>query len=992
MLAVRPPIWIGALVLYLGCELALFGPAILGRLQTGAVGANPSSDFQVMTWSLEWWPWAVLHGHDPLHTNAVWAPWGYSTAWMTSIPALALLAAPMTLTLGPLAAYNVLMLAALPAAALAAYALCRELTHRFVPALIGGYIYGFSPYLLGQTIAQHLNLVQIWPFPLIALLAIRYLRGTCRPRWLVAGTAILGAIVLGSSLELLAVAAPVATVALVVAYVTAAAPRTSILKLTAWLATAGTFVGLLALPFAWLTLVQPRPPLPYAPERYAIDVANVVVPTTTVLGGTLATTLHLSAGFVGNVGEQGGYLGVPLLLVCLAAIVTDRRRGVWVAGVALVASFVWSMGPDIVIAGRTVASEPISLDRLPVLDLSLPSRMAFLTALAAAVLAAVGLARPRVRWLRLAAGAVVLVSLWPQHGQLSLPRGAVAIRTKQGLPLFAWQTAAVPQPPAAVSRPLRPDLSLLVLPFGSRTPAAYWQAEGGMRFRTVGGYTPFLPLQAVGDPTISSLFAGYPGPLAIERLRMFLRRARVGRVAILRGAGFAWRRTVHEALRRPAEPSPPLPASISAVGADAQAPNGTARAGRAAVAWSQWDASCPCGRIAFSFPAGHGSTPFVSSRGYEAYNPVVAVSPDGRFATSAWIEARAGHVRVGLVRAGRRVEHLHSVDVGQPVEISVGIDNKGRVTLAETVQRGARAVLVVQRLDSRGVVSALATLSDSGGDALSPHVVEDIPETFVVWRQLDATATSIHVATTRPGVPWTHGVVLTSESGGLGTPTLGASRRDITLAWVARHGTTSTPRALALDRRGNAVGGAVALGPNLPRHDVTRIAVAGDGETVVVTHGRTDGRQRARVVRVDPGSSKLLRFAPPVGWRVTGPPVTVSGAPLLAVPVRGPEGTRTLLEPLASSQRLRVITTTLNGSVIATRSGIATLHVGGSREAHQILMQPSRPLSVAGLVTRSLSLSSHRRHSVENTSGIHAELEERLGALLLTLTRAPLLG
>jgi hypothetical protein len=221
-LDLRPPIWIGALLLYLGCELALFGPAILGRLQTGAVGSNPSSDFQVMTWSLEWWPWAVLHGHNPLHTDAVWAPLGYSTAWMTSIPALALLAAPLTLTLGPLAAYNVLMLTALPAAALAAYGLCRELTHRVVPALVGGYIYGFSPYLLGQTLAQHLNLVQIWPFPLIALLAIRYLRGACRPRWLVAGTAILGAIVLGSSLELLAVAAPVAVVALIVAYVTVA--------------------------------------------------------------------------------------------------------------------------------------------------------------------------------------------------------------------------------------------------------------------------------------------------------------------------------------------------------------------------------------------------------------------------------------------------------------------------------------------------------------------------------------------------------------------------------------------------------------------------------------------------------------------------------------------------------------------------------------------------------------------------------------------------
>jgi len=61
---VRP--WVWALVLYLGCEVLLFGPGMFAHLQTGAVGSSPTSDYQVMTWSLEWWPWAVLHGHDPL--------------------------------------------------------------------------------------------------------------------------------------------------------------------------------------------------------------------------------------------------------------------------------------------------------------------------------------------------------------------------------------------------------------------------------------------------------------------------------------------------------------------------------------------------------------------------------------------------------------------------------------------------------------------------------------------------------------------------------------------------------------------------------------------------------------------------------------------------------------------------------------------------------------------------------------------------------------
>ena len=152
-----------ALLVYLACDLVIWRPGLSLPLTVGVVGSSRSSDYQVMTWSLEWWPWAIWHGLNPLHTGLVWAPAGYPTPWMTSIPALALLAAPVTLVAGPLVSYNLLMLAAPPAAALACYRLCRELCHRFWPSLLGGFLFGFSPYVLGQAVAQHLNLVMVWP-------------------------------------------------------------------------------------------------------------------------------------------------------------------------------------------------------------------------------------------------------------------------------------------------------------------------------------------------------------------------------------------------------------------------------------------------------------------------------------------------------------------------------------------------------------------------------------------------------------------------------------------------------------------------------------------------------------------------------------------------------------------------------------------------------------------------------------------------------------
>jgi len=38
------------------------GPRVLLHPNRAAVGLNPASDFQIMTWSLEWWPWALGHG------------------------------------------------------------------------------------------------------------------------------------------------------------------------------------------------------------------------------------------------------------------------------------------------------------------------------------------------------------------------------------------------------------------------------------------------------------------------------------------------------------------------------------------------------------------------------------------------------------------------------------------------------------------------------------------------------------------------------------------------------------------------------------------------------------------------------------------------------------------------------------------------------------------------------------------------------------------
>ena len=57
---------------------------------------------------LVWWPYAIAHHLNPFVTQLIFAPVGFNLTWSTSIPLLSLLALPLTSTMGPIAAFNLL--------------------------------------------------------------------------------------------------------------------------------------------------------------------------------------------------------------------------------------------------------------------------------------------------------------------------------------------------------------------------------------------------------------------------------------------------------------------------------------------------------------------------------------------------------------------------------------------------------------------------------------------------------------------------------------------------------------------------------------------------------------------------------------------------------------------------------------------------------------------------------------------------------------------
>jgi hypothetical protein len=178
---------ISALAIYFALAALFFGRGLNGRLRTAYIGKG--GDPPQLMWLMAWWPHALARGLNPLFTDAIWAPHGLNLAWATSMPLASLIAAPAIAIAGPVAVYNLLCLLALALAAWTAFVLCRCLTGAYCASLAGGYIFGFSAYMLGQTLA-HLDLLLVFPIPLFTLLLIRGFRADISCRALVAGLAL----------------------------------------------------------------------------------------------------------------------------------------------------------------------------------------------------------------------------------------------------------------------------------------------------------------------------------------------------------------------------------------------------------------------------------------------------------------------------------------------------------------------------------------------------------------------------------------------------------------------------------------------------------------------------------------------------------------------------------------------------------------------------------------------------------------------------------
>ena len=124
---------------------------------------------------MAWWAHAISHGVNPFLTSVIWAPSGVNLAWTANMPLAAWLVYPVTRGFGPIVSYNLLCLLSPALAGWSAFVLCRYVCGGWRPAMLGGLLFAFSPYVLSRMLGN-MDLTLICPVPLGVYVTLRRYR------------------------------------------------------------------------------------------------------------------------------------------------------------------------------------------------------------------------------------------------------------------------------------------------------------------------------------------------------------------------------------------------------------------------------------------------------------------------------------------------------------------------------------------------------------------------------------------------------------------------------------------------------------------------------------------------------------------------------------------------------------------------------------------------------------------------------------------------
>jgi hypothetical protein len=487
------------LLAYLAVTLLLFGPKILPHLSDRKLAAVPW-DGSFFIWALHWWPWALTHGANPLYTSQVWSPLGINLTWTTIAPVPGVLLAPLTSTLGAVVTFNIAALLAPPVSAWTAYLLCRRITRVFAPSVAGGFVFGFSSYLMAQVAAGHINLSWACLIPVCGYLVVRRYEGSLRPAVFVLLMTATLSLQFGIFTEVFATSALFGAMVGAVAIATVSPPgRRRVVATGGWVAAAYGLSAVVVSPFLYVAFAFPqpyralfvRPGSAGSVVSQASDLIRFIQPGPTSLFGHWPTSASTIDRFVTF--ERFGWY-VPITLVALLAhlwITRHRDPLTKVLVLSFVAAAVLAIGPWLWIGSVRVPMPWWLVQGAPVIRRAVPGRMMMYAFLVASLAVAVWLAAaPRSVWRWSTVGLTVLL-LMPNI------RADVWVSDVSVPPFFS----------RGLYRTHLAEGSTVWIVDVDKGQQMLWQAKADTYFKIAGGYLGITP-SAVTDERYLALATG----------------------------------------------------------------------------------------------------------------------------------------------------------------------------------------------------------------------------------------------------------------------------------------------------------------------------------------------------------------------------------------------------------------------------------------------------------------------------------------------------
>jgi hypothetical protein len=465
-------------------------------------------------WFLEWPAYALAHGHNPFFSTALFHPGGINLLANTSVLAIGIPLAPITWLFGPVATLNVASTLGPALSALTMFWLLRRWVRWTPAALVGGLVFGFSPFVVVNLAVAHLNIGILLLFPLMVAcldeLLVRQERSPLKVG-AVLGLLLTAQFFLGTEVLTLAVLSMAAGITLLAAYavfrqrgeLAARAPHAS----RGLAVAAGMASVLLAFPL-WFALQGPAhlsglvwPSI--NPGSVGITLGNLWHPN--YMSRQL---LKLVGGYQGPALPQGEYLGLGMIIVLVAGVVAWRRdRRLWFFGALGLFAVVASLGV------QKYWTPWRLMTHLPLVQNLISERFAALTSLCVAIMLAIVIDRTQGS---VKAWANDLGPTSTRHGRVRI--AALAGALAGGIALVVAAVAVVPMGQAVASNvPLTtrtvalpvwfsqvaPHLPpgqvvLTVPPPGVGASTLAWQAVDSLHFAMATGAGPGSILSRAG--------------------------------------------------------------------------------------------------------------------------------------------------------------------------------------------------------------------------------------------------------------------------------------------------------------------------------------------------------------------------------------------------------------------------------------------------------------------------------------------------------------